>query len=131
MLLFELTVVRVVTPVATRTRTRKPPPRRGRAPARRPSRPAGSSGTPRKRPPPRKPKKKPIAASVISGVGTTLSWTVVHVRNLPVEAWGLFVIFLGAVSWLGVYASGAGPVGSAIEYSGRLIGGDLVVLTPV
>ena len=52
-------------------------------------------------------------------------------RNLPVEAWGLFVVFLGAVSWLGIYASGAGPVGSAIEYSGRLIGGDLVVLTPV
>ena len=59
------------------------------------------------------------------------SWTVVHVRNLPVEAWGLLVIFLGAVSWLGIYASGAGPVGNAIEYFGRLIGGDLVILTPI
>ena len=43
----------------------------------------------------------------------------------------MFVIFLGAVSWLGIYASGAGPVGSAIEYFGRLIGGDLVILTPI
>jgi DNA segregation ATPase FtsK/SpoIIIE, S-DNA-T family len=56
---------------------------------------------------------------------------VVHVRNLPIEAWGLFVIFFGAVSWLAIYASGAGPVGNLIEYSGRLIGGDLVVLTPI
>ena len=47
------------------------------------------------------------------------------------EAWGLFVIFLGAVAWLGVYASGAGPVGGAIEYVGRLVGGDLVILTPM
>ena len=35
------------------------------------------------------------------------------------------------MSWLGIYASGAGPVGSAIEYAGRLIGGDLVILTPL
>ena len=60
-----------------------------------------------------------------------MGWTAIHIRNLPIEAWGLFVIFLGAVAWLGVYASGAGPVGGAIEYIGRLIGGDLVILTPV
>jgi S-DNA-T family DNA segregation ATPase FtsK/SpoIIIE len=41
------------------------------------------------------------------------------------------VLFLGAVSWLGIYASGAGPIGGAIEYIGSLIGGDLVVLTPI
>jgi S-DNA-T family DNA segregation ATPase FtsK/SpoIIIE len=70
-------------------------------------------------------------SSFFSGVGSVFSWTVVHVRNLPIEAWGLLVVFLGAVSWLGIYASGAGPVGNAIEYFGRLIGGDLVILTPV
>ena len=132
MLLFECTVVSVGAPVATRTRTRKPPARRGRAPARRPSRPSGSSGTPRRRPPPRRrPKRQPWIASVLSGTGSAISWALVHIRSLPIEAWGLVVVFLGAVSWLGIYASGAGPVGGAIEYAGRLIGGDLVILTPV
>ena len=53
------------------------------------------------------------------------------VRNLPAEAWGLIVIFFGAVSWLGIYASGAGPVGGAIDYIGSLLGGSLVILTPI
>ena len=40
-------------------------------------------------------------------------------------------MFLGAIAWLGVYASGAGPVGGAIDYIGSLIGGRLVALTPL
>jgi S-DNA-T family DNA segregation ATPase FtsK/SpoIIIE len=43
----------------------------------------------------------------------------------------LIVIFFGAVSWLGIYASGAGPVGGAIDYIGSLLGGSLVILTPI
>ena len=41
------------------------------------------------------------------------------------------VIFLGAIAWLGIYASGAGPIGGAIDYAGSLIGGRLVALTPI
>ena len=52
-------------------------------------------------------------------------------RYAPAEAWGLVVAFLGAVAWLGIYASGAGPIGGAIDYTGSLIGGRLVVLTPL
>ena len=72
-----------------------------------------------------------MVVSFFSGVATTAGWTANRVRTLPIEAWGLLVIFFGAVSWLGIYASGAGPIGNAIEYVGRLIGGDLVILTPV
>lgn len=51
-------------------------------------------------------------------------------RDAPAEAWGLLVVFLGAIAWLGVYASGAGPVGGAIDYIGSLMGGRLVGLVP-
>lgn len=67
----------------------------------------------------------------MSGASSALRWLAVHVRNLPIEAWGLLTIFLGAVAWLGIYAGGAGPVGRLIQYTGSLIGGDLVILTPI
>ena len=41
------------------------------------------------------------------------------------------MVFLAAVSWLGIFADGAGPVGGAIDYVGSLLGGRLVVLTPI
>ena len=52
-------------------------------------------------------------------------------RDAPAEAWGLLVVLAGALAWLGVYASGAGPVGGAIDYIGSLLGGRLVILVPV
>ena len=116
--------------MATRSRSTRKPARRGRAPARRPSRPSGSNA-PRKRPPARKPKRQSIAQPILSGTGSALRWTATTVRNLPAEAWGLIVIFFGAVSWLGIYANGAGPVGGAIDYIGSLLGGSLVILTPL
>ncbi|MDQ3963295.1 MAG: DNA translocase FtsK [Actinomycetota bacterium] len=58
-------------------------------------------------------------------------WTALQVRDAPAEAWGLLVVFAGAIAWLGVYASGAGPVGGAIDYIGSLVGGRLVALVPL
>ena len=63
-------------------------------------------------------------------MGSAIRWTAVHATSLPVEAYGLFVMFLGAVAWLGIYAGGAGPVGSAIDYVASLIGGRVVVFVP-
>jgi DNA segregation ATPase FtsK/SpoIIIE, S-DNA-T family len=71
-----------------------------------------------------------MAAPIFGGAASAVRWTAIHVRSLPVEAWGLLVVFLGAVSWLGIYSGGAGPVGGAIDYVGSLIGGRLVVLAP-
>ncbi|MGH2757822.1 MAG: DNA translocase FtsK 4TM domain-containing protein, partial [Actinomycetota bacterium] len=65
------------------------------------------------------------------GFGAAARWTALQVRYAPAEAWGLIVVFSGAVAWLGVYASGAGPIGGVIDYTGSLIGGRLVVLTPL
>lgn len=52
-------------------------------------------------------------------------------RYAPAEAWGLVVVFLGAVAWLGVYSSGGGPVGGAMDYVGSLLGGRVIVLLPL
>ncbi|HWC13392.1 MAG TPA: DNA translocase FtsK 4TM domain-containing protein [Actinomycetota bacterium] len=111
--------------LATRTR-RKPARRSARAPARRPA-----GGAPRKRPPPRRPKRQSSIRPLVEGAGSALRWTGAGIRSLPAEAWGLLVVLLGAVAWLGVYSSGAGPVGGAIDYIGSLIWGSLVVLTPL
>ena len=63
-------------------------------------------------------------------MGSAIRWTAVHAASLPVEAYGLLVMFLGAVSWLGIYAGGAGPVGAAIDYIVSLVGGRMVVFVP-
>ena len=68
---------------------------------------------------------------LLQGAGSALRWTGTGIRNLPLEVWGLLVVLLGAIGWLGVYADSAGPVGGAIDYIGSLIWGSLVVLTPL
>ena len=106
--------------MATRTR-RKPPPKKRRPSSS--SRPRARA--PQKRPPARRPKKKQP-----SKVLNAARWGAVHVRSAPPEAWGGLVGFLALIAALGVYAQGAGPVGSVIAYLGRLMIGRLVFLVP-
>jgi len=59
-----------------------------------------------------------------------LRWTFDAIRRVPAEGWGVVVAFLGAIGGLGVYASGAGPVGRFFAYLGSLFVGDVSVLLP-
>ena len=61
---------------------------------------------------------------------TAAKWGAVHVRSAPPEAWGGLVAFASLIAALGVYAEGAGPLGSAIEYLSRLMIGRLVAFVP-
>lgn len=106
--------------MATRTR-RKPPPKKRRSSSS--SRPRAR--TPQRRPPRRRPKKKQP-----SKVLNAARWGAVHVRSAPPEAWGGLIGFVALIAALGVYAQGAGPVGSVIAYLGRLMIGRLVFLVP-
>ncbi len=54
-----------------------------------------------------------------------------HVQSAPPEAWGGLVAATAVIAGLGVYAQGAGPVGSAIEYLSRLMVGRVVYFVPL
>ncbi|HVF52027.1 MAG TPA: DNA translocase FtsK [Actinomycetota bacterium] len=45
--------------------------------------------------------------------------------------WGIVLFVLGTAGALGVYTGGAGPIGSAFSYVGRLMVGDVVVTMPL
>ncbi|HJR44727.1 MAG TPA: DNA translocase FtsK 4TM domain-containing protein, partial [Actinomycetota bacterium] len=103
---------------------RKPPPKKKRRPA--PARRRPAARKPQRRPPARRPKRRQP-----SRVLTAAKWGAVHVRSAPPEAWGGLVAFAGLIAALGVYAEGAGPLGSAIEYVSRLMIGRLVAFVPL
>nr|MBA3430221.1 hypothetical protein [Actinomycetota bacterium] len=108
------------------TQTRRRPPAKGRpAPARR----RASGRTPPRRPPARKPRRP--APKRPSRIAQTLRWTGVHIRTAPVEVWGLVVLFGGVLSGLGIYSGGAGPVGGALDYLGRLFVGGVALGIPI
>ncbi len=57
-------------------------------------------------------------------------WGASHVRHAPPAAWGLVVVFAGIIAGIGIYAGGAGPVGTGLDYVARLGVGRLAVLVP-
>ena len=107
--------------MATTTRRRAPSKSR-RAPARRPQS-RGRKPAPKRRPT----KKKSGPNPVLQGA----RWTVVHIRTTPPEVWGAVVGFAALIAGLGVYLSGAGPVGGLFRYLGTLMFGRLVILLPL
>ncbi|HWL64649.1 MAG TPA: DNA translocase FtsK 4TM domain-containing protein, partial [Actinomycetota bacterium] len=49
---------------------------------------------------------------------------------MPVEGWGVFVSFLGAIGGLGVYSGAAGPIGRFFAYLATLFVGSVAILLP-
>jgi len=108
--------------MATRTR-RKPPPKKRRRPS---SKARPRARGPQRRPPARRPRKRRQPSRVLNAA----RWGALHVRDAPPEAWGGLLGFGAVIAALGVYAQGAGPVGTAIAYLGRLMVGRLVFVVP-
>jgi S-DNA-T family DNA segregation ATPase FtsK/SpoIIIE len=66
-----------------------------------------------------------------SAAASTVRFTALQVRTAPPEAWGGLVAVAAILGGLGVYGQGAGPLGGAFEYLGRLMFGRMVLLLPV
>jgi S-DNA-T family DNA segregation ATPase FtsK/SpoIIIE len=98
-----------------------------RAPVRR------TAGRPRRhpaRPPARRPRSRKRTPSVGARLMGAARWSFWQIRGLPPEAWGAVISILGAVAGIGIYSSGAGPVGRGLDHLGSLMVGSIVVLGP-
>jgi S-DNA-T family DNA segregation ATPase FtsK/SpoIIIE len=111
--------------MATRTRRRAPAGRRG-GPHRRSARPRPSRRSTRRRPSQRRPPRR--ASSQFIGA---LRWTLLALRSIPAEVWGLVVAFIGVIAGVGVFRDGGGPVGGALEVMGLLAFGVVTFVVPI
>jgi DNA segregation ATPase FtsK/SpoIIIE, S-DNA-T family len=109
--------------MATKTRSRRAPATRRRPVAR----PNGARRAPQRRRPPR---RKP-ARSRVAFVGSGLRWLAVHVRDAPVEAWGLVVVAAGVVAGMGIYSDRGGPLGRLLRFLSTLIAGSVGSVVPL
>jgi DNA segregation ATPase FtsK/SpoIIIE, S-DNA-T family len=128
--------------MATRPRRRKRAPARRRvssrarnAPRRTPQKRAQPRRSASRRPPARRRAPRPsligrIARGGVHAVGAVGSFAAVHVRNAPVEAWGMLAVFFGVITGMGIYSEGAGPVGAVVGYVATLMVGRLEVVIP-
>ncbi|MDP9066825.1 MAG: DNA translocase FtsK [Actinomycetota bacterium] len=89
------------------------------------------STRPQARAPQKRPRRRPAKRKQPSRVLGAARWGATRARSAPPEAWGGAVAFGGLIAALGVYAEGAGPLGTAIDYLARLMVGRVVFFVPL
>ena len=53
------------------------------------------------------------------------------IRTAPAEAWGIVVVLVAVVGGMGIYESGAGPIGRGFDFTSSLLLGRMAAVLPV